>query len=210
MRVVECEQGTSIWKAARAGKVTASCTPDVMASGKTKGSESLTRRAYLTQLVAEILTGEPCDGEDFRSKWIDSGKDQEPLARAAYEVTRDIMVDQVGFVLHPTIERYGASPDGLIGDDGMIEAKCPKPSTHLAYFLAGVPPTEYHKQMLSGMDCCERRWCDFISYCPKFPAPIDLFVVRFMRDDNAISEIRTAVQKFNDDVDSILNRLPKP
>jgi hypothetical protein len=138
---------------------------------------------------------------------MDDGTNQEPFARALYEVTRDVDVDKVGFVLHADIPRYGASPDGLIAKDGGVEIKCPAPHTHIGYILDDVVPEQYQPQMLSGMDCCERPWWDFVSYCPIFPANLRLFVKRLPRDDKRIAEIQDAVSKFNADADVLVEQL---
>lgn len=208
MRIITYTQRTPEWAQARCGNATASRIPDVMAKGRGKNAESLTRKTYMAQIVAEILSGKPCE-QTFSSKFTVAGSEQEPFGRAAYEVLRDISVDQVGYVAHESIARYGASPDGLIGKDGMIEIKSPKPSTHLEYLLSGVPPEEYQPQMLGGMDVCERAWCDFISYCDIFPSPLDLFIVRFFRDNMRIAEIQDAVIQFNGEVDLMIAQLAK-
>lgn len=205
MNLVECVQGTEEWKAARAGNVTASRVADVMS--KIKTGEAAGRRNYRIQIVAELLTGLPQDG-GFVSQDMKNGTEQEPFARAAYEVSRDVMVEQIGFVLHPSIERFGASPDGILAD-GMLEIKCPKATTHIEYLLGGVAPSEYHLQMLAGMDCCERSWCDFVSYCPLLPENLQMFVVRFQRDDKRIAEMRDAIIQFNKEVDQTVANLPK-
>lgn len=132
MKILDIAQGTPEWLAARAGRVTASRIPDVMA--KIKTGEAATRRDYRAQIIAEILTGQP-QGDTFTNEAMRWGTEQEPFARAAYEMASGFMVDQVGFVLHPTIDRAGASPDGIVDMDGLVEIKCPKTATHIQYRL---------------------------------------------------------------------------
>lgn len=206
MRLIQCEQGSPEWFAARLGKVSASHLSDVMAKSKDRKGEGTTRINYKAQLVAEILSGVSCE-KAFSSKAMDDGTAREPFARAAYEVATGVMVDKVGFALHDSIERYGASPDGLVGEDGGVEIKCGIPATHLKWLLAGKVPTEHEPQMVGGMSCCNRLWWDFISFCDAFPAPHDLFVVRLYRDEKRIEEIENEVRQFNAEVDEIITKL---
>lgn len=201
--IVECTQGTAEWLALRVGRVTGSRVADVMA--EIKKGEAAARRNYRTELVVESLTG--LTAEHYVSKEMEWGMINETFARAAYEVHMDCIVDDVGFAVHPTIERLGASPDGLVGDDGVLEIKCPATSTHLDYLLAGVVPPDYHAQMLTEMVCTGRKWCDFVSFDPRLPANLQLFVRRFHRDDTRIAEIEKRVQHFLFEVDEIISRL---
>ena len=137
------------------------------------------------------------------------GTEQEPMARASYEVKTGLLVDQVGMVLHPTIDRAAASPDGLVGEDGLIEIKCPNTATHLEYLLAGTVPSRYQPQMLWQMSCTGAAWCDFVSYDPRLPDHLQLFIVRFNRDQARIDEMEAEVRAFLAEVDSIISRLPK-
>ena len=201
MKVITAEQGSPEWLAARAGKVTASMISNVLAK-----PETAAYRDYQAQIVAELLTGKP-QGSDFTNAAMEFGTENEPFARSAYEVSRGIMVDEVGLVLHPTIDRAGASPDGLVGSDGLVEIKCPKVATHLAYICAGVVPTKYKNQMLFQMICAERAWCDFVSFRPDLPEHLQLFVIRFQRDETKIKELTTAVNSFLVQVDEMLKKL---
>ena len=201
MKVITAEQGSPEWLAARAGKVTASMISNVLAK-----PETAAYRDYQAQIVAELLTGKP-QGSDFTNAAMEFGTENEPFARSAYEVSRGIMVDEVGLVLHPTIDRAGASPDGLVGSDGLVEIKCPKVATHLAYICAGVVPTKYKNQMLFQMICAERAWCDFVSFRPDLPEHLQLFVIRFQRDEAKIKELTTAVNAFLVQVDEMLKKL---
>lgn len=206
MRILELTQGSTEWLQARAGKVTASRIADVMA--KIKTGESASRRDYKAQIVAEILTGTPQEN-GFKSAEMQWGNDQEPFARAAYEIATGAMVDQVGLVLHPTIERGAASPDGLVFFDGLVEIKCPKTATHLQYLVDGKVPTHYQPQMLWQMACTGRDWCDFVSFDPRLPEHLQLFVRRFSRDQKRIDEIESEVRAFLAEVDAILAALPQ-
>ena len=154
------DQGTLEWKQARCGLITASRIADVMA--KTKSGESASRANYAAQLVAERMTGSTA--ESFVSKEMERGTEMEPFARASYDALRDVMVDQVGFVQHPSILRAGASPDGMVGTDGLIEIKVPNTATHIGYATTGEIPAKYQLQMLFQMACTGREWvrlCEF-------------------------------------------------
>lgn len=197
-------QGSPEWFEARRGFVGASAINDVMAVTKS-GSEAATRRNLRARIIAERLTG--ICAESFTSSAMQWGIDNEPIARAAYEVATGNEVEQVGFILHPSIKMTGASPDGQIADDGLIEIKCPNTATHIDYLLGGVAPSEYRNQMLWQMECTGRKWCDFASYDPRMPEDMQLFVVRFMRDDARIAELREGVTKFLREVDEVLVKL---
>lgn len=204
MKTIDFPQGSQEWLASRAGKVTASRVADVMA--KIKTGEAAARRDYKAQIVAEILTGVPQES-GFTNAEIQWGTEQEPFARAVYELAALETVTQVGLVLHPTIDRAAASPDGLVDDQGLVEIKCPKTATHLTYLIDGVVPSKYQPQMLWQMACTEAKWCDFISFDPRLPADLQLFVVRFPRDDKRIAEMEAEVNAFLAEVDTILAKL---
>ena len=204
MKILEFPQGSESWLAARAGKVTASRIVDVLA--RIKSGEAAARRDYKAQVVAEILTGTPQES-GFINAEMQWGLDQEPFARGAYEVKAGVLVDQVGFVIHPTIERAGASPDGLVGTSGMAEIKCPKTATHISYLLGGGVPSQYQPQMLWQMACAERAWNDFVSYDPRLPEHLQLFVCRLPRDDGRIREMEAEVVVFLAEVDTMVAKL---
>jgi len=197
-------QGTEEWFAQRIGKVTASRINDVMATLKS-GGEAATRKNYRAQLIAERLTGTKADS--FTNAAMQWGTDNEPIARAMYEIKTGSDVEQVGFVDHPSIAMTGASPDGRVGNNGMLEIKCPNTATHIEYLLAGVAPTEYHNQMLWQMECDGRDWCDFVSFDPRMPEAMQLFIVRFNKDEDKLSIIRAEVCKFLGEVDNVISRL---
>jgi putative phage-type endonuclease len=203
VRVLDLPQGSAEWAAARAGLVTASRIDDVLA--KIKSGEAASRRDYKAQILAERLTGVPQE-DGYINAEMQWGIDNEIYARGAYQVAKDIDVDPVGLILHPTIERSAASPDGVAGE-GLVEIKCPKTATHLQYLLAGEAPTKYQPQMLWQMACAECSWVDFVSYDPRLPERLQLFVVRFHRDDKRIKEMETEVLAFLAEVDQMLERL---
>jgi len=204
--VIEIEQRTDDWYAARLGKVTASSLYKVLA--KTKTGYGADRGNYMTQLVLERVTGTKADS--YTNAAMQWGIDQEPFARAAYEASRGVMVDEVGFIPHPTIEAAGASPDGLVGDDGMVEIKCPDSKTALECWLAENPvESKYFAQMQWQMRCADRSWCDYVVFDPRMPAKAQLFVVRVLRDDKWLADVESEVIKFLAEVDAKVAALKK-
>ena len=198
-------QGSAEWLAARAGCLTASAIADMIA--KTKTGEAASRANLRARLVAERLTGVPQDS--FSNAAMQWGNEQEPFARAAYEIHSGNLVDQTGLVMHPSIPYAGASPDGLIDECGLVEIKCPNTATHIKYLLSGDAPKEYQPQMLWQMECTERKWCDFVSFDPRMPSHLQLFVVRFDRDEGRLNDVRAEAVKFLAEVDSMINQLTK-
>ena len=186
------EQRTDDWFAARVGKVTASRVADVVA--KTKSGYSTSRENYMAQLVCERLTGKPA--ESFTNSAMQWGTDTEPLARAAYEAHMDVLVDEVGFIDHPAIVNSGASPDGLVGADGLIEIKCPNTATHIDTLLNQAVPKKYADQIFWQMACTNRDWCDFVSYDPRLPPDLQLFIKRIPRDNQYIRLLESEVTEF--------------
>lgn len=196
-------QSSPEWLQARCGLVTASRINDVLAT--IKSGEAATRASYRSQLVAERLSGKPA--ESFTNAAMQWGTETEPFARAAYELQTGFMVDQVGLIRHPEIVFSGASPDGLINDDGLIEIKCPETKTHIEYALAGKAPAKYQNQMLWQMECTGRQWCDFASFDPRMPQEMQLFIVRFNRDEERIEAMRKEVIRFLEEVEDSINKL---
>ena len=191
------EQRTEEWHLARAGKVTASRVADVIA--RTKTGYGASRASYMAELVIERITGQPT--EKFTSSAMQWGTEKEPEALALYQVETGALVDQVGFVPHPKIEASGASPDGLIDADGLIEIKCPNSATHLDTLLLQKIPDRYQVQMLWQMACTGRAWCDFVSYDPRMPEHLRLFVQRFNRDEDRLKDIEDQVRIFIQEID---------
>jgi putative phage-type endonuclease len=196
-------QRSDEWYAARLGKVTASRIADVCA--RTKSGWGASRKNYLAELIAERLTGVPTNG--FVNAAMQWGTDMEPEARLAYEFYRDATVLEVGFVPHPSIAETGASPDGLVGADGLVELKCPGTATHIETLRGGSLPEKYFLQMQWQMACTGRAWCDFASYDPRMPESMRLFVDRVKRDDDAIQAIEKDVTDFLNDLRAIVRDL---
>lgn len=194
----QLEQRSEEWFLERAGKVTASRIADVMARVKS-GGYGASRANYMAELLVERLTEKPT--ERYTNAAMQWGTDTEPLARAAYEFQTENEVKEVGFVLHPTIKNAGASPDGTIGSDGLIEIKCPQTSAHLDFFLDGKIPQKYMLQMQFQMACTGRKWCGFVSFDPSLPANLQMKIVRVERDNALIAEIEDEVTKFLAELD---------
>ena len=198
----EIIQGTDEWKMLRLGKVTASRVKDIVATTKTGYSTS--RDKYMTQLLLERLTNTVA--ESYSNDAMGWGVEQEPFAREAYEAAKSVMVDQVAFVNHPTIEMAGASPDGLVNDDGLVELKCPMSHTHLESLLGGLDD-QYKTQVNWQMACTGRKWTDLCSFDPRFPAELQLVIKRFERDDAYIATLEKEVIKFLTELDDKLNKV---
>jgi putative phage-type endonuclease len=203
--MTEIIQGTDEWFAARLGKVTASRVADVIA--KTKTGYSASRDNYMAQLVCERLTGQK--GESFTNSAMQWGTETEPQARAAYSAARFEIVEEVGFVNHPTIEAAGASPDGLVGALGLIEIKCPNTATHIDTLLSQTVPSKYNTQMQWQMICTGRHWCDFVSFDPRLPAELQLFIKRVEYDPVYGAMLEKEVIGFLKELDTKIEQLNK-
>ena len=199
----EVEQRSPEWFASRLGKVTASRVADVIA--KTKSGYSASRDNYMAQLICERLTGQ--QGESFTNAAMTWGTETEPLARSAFEAYADVMVEEVGFVPHPRIRDSGASPDGLVGLVGMLEIKCPNTATHIDTLLTQTVPGKYITQMQWQMACCERQWCEFVSFDPRLPQDLQLFVKRVEFDPEYVSMLEKEVIQFLAELDDKVNKL---
>jgi len=199
----QIEQRSSAWFEARLGRVTASRVADVIA--KTKSGYSASRDNYMAQLICERLTGQ--QGDSFTNAAMTWGTETEPLARSAFEAYADVMVEEVGFVPHPTIEMSGASPDGLVGLFGMLEIKCPNTATHIDTLLSQTVPGKYITQMQWQMRCCERQWCEFVSFDPRLPQELQLFVKRVEFDPEYVAMLEKEVIQFLAELDDKVNKL---
>ena len=199
------EQGSPEWHAMRAGKVTASKLADLLA--KTKTGWGASRANYMAQLVAERLTGQVADS--FKSPAMEWGTATEAEARQTYEFYQDCIVAPVDFVPHPTIPMSGASPDGLLGTDGVLELKCPNTSTHIETLLGQSVPGKYMWQVQWQLACTGRRFADFVSFDPRMPEEMRLFVRRVDRDDEMISEATKQVIAFLAEVDEKVAQLTR-
>lgn len=190
MKVHDCEQGSLEWFVARMGIPTASQFDAILTTGRGK-APSETRLTYLRKLAGEILTGEPMQVATSRD--LERGKLFENEARNFYNFEHDADPLQVGFV---TNGPKGCSPDSLIGEDGGLEIKVALPHIQIKRLQADELPDEHRAQVQGCMWVCERKWWDFVSYCPKLP----LLVVRVERDDDYIENLATEVAKFNDEL----------
>lgn len=208
MKTFHCAQRSEEWFELHIGRVTASYMADVMDFKKTgdKGP-SAKRLAYMGKKIAETITG-LMDMTGYVSPAMQWGIEHENEARQAYELTRKKVVEEIGFVIHPEIERFGTSPDGLIDKDGLLEVKCPDTSTHIRWLLGGVVPDEHKPQMLAQMACTGRDWCDFMSYDPRLTKRYQLFIPpRLKAETAAILEVENHVRQFLAEMDATIQRL---
>ena len=197
-------QGSPEWFAQRLGHVTASRMSDVLAKGKS--GEAVTRAKYRMQLVAERITG--LVDESFTSAAMEWGVEQEKFARIRYEADTGYFVDEAEFCNHPTIKWLGASPDGIIsGVNALIEIKCPNSATHIEYLTDNKAPAKYINQMQCQMAVTGRKWCDFVSFDPRLPEDLQLFVVRVERDQKYIDSMEVEVVEFLTEVEGMVNQL---
>ena len=197
------EQRSPDWFAARLGKVTASRVADVIA--KTKTGYSASRENYMAQLVVERMTQKPT--ESYSNAAMQWGTDQEPFARAAYETARGVMVEEVGFVPHPNILMAGASPDGFVGVNGLVEIKCPNTATMIETLLTKKCPQKYFTQIQFQLACTDRVFCDYVVFDPRMPKHLQLFVTRVERDEDFIAHIEDEIQIFLSEVDEKITQL---
>lgn len=194
-------QGSPEWFAARCGRATASCFADVLAT--IKSGEAAARRNYKAQLVCERLTG--IVAESYTNTAMQWGTDNEPLARSAYEALSGNLVEQVAFITHPEL-MAGASPDGLIDKDGGLEIKCPNTASHIDALLKGMP-FDHQAQIQGCMWLTGRQWWDFVSFDPRLPERLQLYVQRIPRDETYITKLALAVSLFLGEVDELIVQL---
>lgn len=197
------EQRTQGWLTERCGKVTASAIYKVMA--RTKTGYGADRANYHAQLVTERLTGLPADS--FTNAAMQWGIDTEPQARAMYALHTGGEVVETGFHPHPLITMSGASPDGLVGDAGLVEIKCPNSATHIAALTGATIDRKYLLQMQWQMACTGRDWCDFVSFDPRLPDEMQIHIRRVERDSELLSEIHEEVERFLAEVAETVERL---
>jgi putative phage-type endonuclease len=190
-------QGSDAWFDVKRGKVSASNFADVLAKGQGK-----TRRAYMLRLVAEKLTGQT--EPTYTNQFMEDGKEREDEARAYYEGVNDCQVEQVGFI--ELNEDIGCSPDGLIGEEGGLEIKCPKSTTHIEYILQGVLPSEYEKQVQGNLWVTGRKWWDFVSYCPQVKSS-PYFWVRVKRNEKDIMILQAGVEQFITEMKELIKQI---
>lgn len=202
------EQRTHAWLMQRVGHVTASRFKHVLARLKPKkpgelGEPAQARRSYLMEVVCERLTGEPA--QHYVNAAMQWGIDQEPYAREAYINRTGRQVDEVGFVRHPEL-MVGVSPDGIVELEGLIEIKCPSTSTHIDTVINGMDP-EHLAQIQGQLWVTGYDWCDFVSFDPRLPKGIDLYVQRIHRDQTYITNLETEVRRFLGEVDAMVATL---
>jgi putative phage-type endonuclease len=201
---INIEQGSDEWKQARLGHVTASNMADVMSKGKGT-AEAVGRYKYKVKLVAERLT--QTSGESFTNAAMEWGIEQEQFACIEYEAFRNVFVERTGFWVHPEIQWLGVSPDRLVGDEGLIEVKCPNTTTHLGYLFENKIPSDYYKQIQCQLWVTGRQWCDFVSYDPRLPKRNQLLIVRAERDEKLIKEMETETLQFLGEVNQLIIKL---
>jgi YqaJ-like viral recombinase domain len=215
MIIEDLVQGSPEWLMQRIGMATASRVHDVVkrlqrASGaRQKGDYAQTHYDYLHELVIERLTGRAQDHGIGNLAAVEWGIENEPLARAAYEMATDTECTPIGFAIHPKIEWFGASPDSLAGDDGLIEIKCLASHNHLDIIMSGEIPDEHLPQMMAEMACSERQWADFVAYDPRYPKHLQLFIKRLHRDDALIAVMEAEVSSFLAEVAAKVAQLAK-
>ena len=197
------EQRSPEWFAARCGLVTASKVADVIARTKTGWGAS--RANYMAQLVAERLTGTVA--ESFTNAAMQWGTDMEPQARSTYEFFTNASVEETSFIVHPSIAETGASPDGYVGGDGLVEIKCPNTATHIETLLSGTVAGKYVTQIQWQLACTGRAWCDFVSFDPRMPATMSLFIKRVPRDDAMVASLEKDVSEFLTELRDTVSRL---
>lgn len=198
-------QRTEEWIKARLGKATASRIHEAVA--RTRNGWGASRANYMADLLLERLTGRPAPV--YRSQAMERGTAFEADARIAYELEKNVQVVPVGFVDHPRIKMSGASPDGLVGDDGLVEIKCPNTATHIATLLGASIDGDYIKQMNWQMACTGRQWCDWVSYDPRLPLALQLEVRRVQRDVMLITTLQNDIAEFLDELEEALHSLQR-
>jgi hypothetical protein len=199
------EQGSAEWLEARLGKATASRFSDILAQGR-GGAESSSRRNYRAQLVSERLTSSRQD--DYTNAAMQNGTETEPVARAAYEAHTGNVVQEVGFIPHQTLANIGASPDGLIGTDGGVEIKCPNTATHIDTLLGGMP-SKHYLQVQGCLWVTGRKWWDFVSYDPRMPENLSLYIQRIELDEECSQKLHKEIPLFLAEVDELCESLLK-
>ncbi len=203
MRIIDCDQRSSEWFDSRLGRLTASSLGDAFAT--TKSGFSTSRRNLKLRLVLERLTGKTQES-GYSNAAMERGILLEPEARAAYEAESGLLVETVGFVVHDDL-LTGASPDGLIGEDGGLEIKCPGPAAHLDFWRTNVIAHDYQLQMMHALWLTGREWWDFVSFNPDFPDPLRLKMTRLYATDVNLSAHELAVRLFLSEVDADLREV---
>ena len=199
-QIVVAEQRTEEWYKARLGKATASRFKDVLAT--TRSGYSASRQNYMAELVTEILTGQPAS--TYSSAAMEWGTETEPVARLEYTLETGNEVEETGFWLHEILP-VGASPDGLVGEDGLIEIKCPNTATHIETLRTKKLPKQYVAQVQGQLWITDRRWGDFMSYDPRLPENAQKVIIRVERDDEFIQNLQAELEIFMREVEEQVN-----
>jgi predicted phage-related endonuclease len=215
-RYIDIEQGSADWLTIRCGMLTSS---RIAAAVKTRkrvkkdgpAEELAVRAALRMELISERLTGRA--SEHYISEWMKQGAEREPLARTEYGIRTGQTVELMGFIYHPEIKWAGCSPDGLLGNDGLVEYKCPKVETHIGYLIAQEIPEEYLPQLLWQLACePQRQWNDFVSFCPELPEKYQMFRKRLERSkqvNEIIAAMEIEARKFLGEVEDALETIAK-
>jgi len=190
--------------AAKCGKIGCSRLGDVLAIGR-NGLPLQARKDYMIELLCERLTG--VNAEHFKSAAMEWGVEYEPQAKTEYEAKNGVLVDADGGMEHPTIKGWWCSPDGLVGGEGGIEIKCPNTSTHLCTLIDGDIKQEYIYQITGAVIIYDRAWWDFVSYDPRLPDDLGLYIKRFERDELPINEVLSGVRAFLAELDAMETRI---
>lgn len=205
MNLLEIQQGSPEWLKARLNNCTGSRVKDALSFLRDGKTPSQKRKDYLTDLVTERLTG--FAAEHYVTPAMQWGIDTEPYARAAYSVVSGNEVDRVGIAVHPSIKGFMSSPDGLVGDCGITEFKCPNTTTHIEWMLADVIPPEHEYQLLAHLSCTGRKWVDFFSFDPRLPPKHQYFLKRMERDEERISTMEAGVVQFLGELNEMVAKL---
>lgn len=191
VKISNAVQGSEEWLQARLGKATASRFGDVLAT--TRSGYSTSRKNYAAELAIEILTGQRNDF--FKSSAMEWGTDTEPVARLQYTLETGNDVEETGFWEHEILP-CGASPDGLVGEDGLIEIKCPNTATHMETLMSKKVPRQYVAQVQGQLWMTDRKWCDFVSFDPRLPENAQMIIIRVERDDDFIRNLQFELENF--------------
>lgn len=204
-KIIDCEQRSAEWFKARCGRITASHMGDLQAYLKSGKGEMKDRANYRMDLLVERLTG--IVTQRFVTDAMKWGEEQEEFALSAYEQRRGLMVDKVGFVVHPTLDFAGASPDGLVGTDAIIEIKCLTTQRHLEIWQSRQVPQEYYDQIQWCLVCCERDTADFVCFDPRLPPHLQLLILPVAYDEGRVAELEAEVVKMNGEIEALMEVL---
>jgi hypothetical protein len=204
-RTVVPQTANAAWVKARIGHLTASRMHDVMTVSKRDGKPLKKRDDYLIEVVGERMTD--IAQNHYVSEDMEHGLEYEEAAKIAYGQVKNCDVDPAGFILHPSIEFFGASPDAFIGADGLAEFKCPRTSTHIRWLKDGVVPEKHKAQMIAQIACTGRKWVDFCSFDPRIKTPQKIFIRRFEPTAEELDLVETQARLFLAEVEELFMRV---